>query len=125
MVLRKIGNGEFGPIYKGIKGKQAIDFLISQKEGEIENALHHPQIGNIDLIWGKGGERGYGLAKIFEKHPEAIEKLSESILRGTIVDELPGRIIMINKENNQRSIIDLQFNNKLKTWIVTSYIPLK
>lgn len=124
MKPKQIGNGEFGPIYEGVIGKDAIDFLIFRKKGEIRNALYHPQIGNIDLIWGKSGEKGYGLAKILEKHPEAIKNLSESINRGKIVEELPERIIMINEENNQRSIIDLQFNNKLKTWVVTSYIPI-
>lgn len=124
MQPQQIGVGEFGPIYEELEGKEAINFLLFKKEGEVKNAFYHPQIGNIDLIWGKRGEKGYGLAKIIEKHPEAMEYLSESICGGEIIDEIPDRIIIINKENNQRSIVDLQFNNKLKTWVVTSYIPI-
>ncbi len=121
---RHIGVGEFGPIYEGIKGKEAIEFLILQRGGEVKDAIYHPKIGDIDIIWGKGGEKGYGLAKIVEKHPEAIENLSESIENGEIIDIIPDRIILVNKENNQKSIIDLQFNYRVKTWVVTSYIPL-
>lgn len=120
----QLGVGEFGPIYEGIKGKEAVDFLLLKRDGEIKNALYHPQIGFIDLIWGKRGEVGYGLAKIAEKHPEALENLSGSIEKGEIIDIIPDRIILVNKENNQKSIIDLQFNYRVKTWIVTSYIPL-
>ena len=125
MKPRQIGEEEFGPIYEGIVGRKAIDFLILLRKGEIRNAFYHLEIGNIDLIWGKSGEKGYGLAKILEKHPEAIENLSESIQESGIVDRLSDRIIMINRKNNQRTIIDLQFNFKLKTWVVTSYIPIE
>ena len=124
MKIQKTGNGEFGSIFIGIKGEEAVNFLILQGEGEVKDALYHPKIGSIDLIWGKSGEKGFGLAKIIEKHPEAIKNLSESISKGKIVEEFQDRIIMINEENNQRSIMDLQFNNKLKTWVVTSYIPI-
>jgi len=124
MKIQKIGDGEFGPIYEGISGNDAVKFLIMKKGGEVRGALYHIQIGSIDLIWGKSGEKGYGIAKILEKHPEAIECLSESICGGKIVDELPQRIIMINEKNNQRSIVDLQFSNRQKIWVVTSYIPI-
>ena len=124
MRLKQIGIGEFGPIYEGVVGQEAVKFLLSNQVGEIKNALYHIEIGNIDLIWGKSGEKGYGLAKIIEKHPEAIANLSESIGNSRIIDRLKDRIIMVDEKNNQRSIIDLEFNNKLKTWVVTTYIPL-
>ncbi len=124
MEIKHIGIGDFGNIYEGIKGKEAIDFLITQKEGEVKNAFYHKEIGYIDLIWGESGEKGYGLAKIVEKHPEALLELPESIENGDIIDIIPDRIILIDKKNNQKSIIDLQFNYKIKTWVVTSYIPI-
>ena len=112
-------------IYTGITGKAAIDFLILKKEGEVKGAFFHEKIGNIDLVWGKGGEKGYGLAKILEKHPEAIPNLAQSIAKGKIVEHLNNRVIIINAFNQQRSIVDLQFNDTLKSWVVTSYIPLE
>jgi hypothetical protein len=76
------------------------------------------------LIWGKGGEKGYGLAKILLKHPEAISNLAKVVSESKIVDQIPDRIIMIHIESGQRTIIDLEFNYRVKTWVVTSYIPL-
>ena len=76
-------------------------------------------------MWGKGGDKGYGLAKIVEKHPEAIPNLAQSILGGKIVEHLNNRVILIDASNQQRSIIDLQFNSTVKSWVVTSYIPLE
>ncbi len=124
MQIMEIGVGEFGPIYEGVKGKEAVDFLLAQGKGEIKDAFYHKDIGNIDLIWGKGGKDGYGLAKIAWKHPEALPSLAKSIEKSEVVDRIPDRIILIDAENNQKSIVDLQFNYSVKTWIVTSYIPL-
>ena len=58
------------------KGKNAVDFLLYTQAGHIENAFHRKELGDIDLVWGqvegKGKEaKGYGLAKIIEKHLNA------------------------------------------------------
>jgi hypothetical protein len=119
-----IGYGEFGPIFEGVKGQEAVDFLLAKGKGEIKNAFYHKDIGYIDLIWGVTGEKGYGLAKILWKHPEVIPHLHENIEKGEVTDIIPDRIMLVNKENNHKSIIDLQFNYRVKTWVVTSYILL-
>lgn len=124
MEIKQTGIGEFGPIYEGVHGQSAVIFLIQTGKGEVRNALYHKDIGNIDIIWGKSGNKGYGLAKITEKHPEAIKNLSSSIENGEIVEKLPARIILVDRTDKQRSIIDLQFNSNIKTWVVTSYIPI-
>jgi len=31
--------------------REAIAFLMQQKEGEATGALHHRDIGDIDLVW--------------------------------------------------------------------------
>lgn len=120
-----IGRGEFGDIYSNIEGDEAVRFLLQIKTGEVRGAFVRPDIGKIDLIWGQSGEDGYGLAKISEKHPEAILTLSHSIETGTVVKNFPDRKIIISDENGQKSVIDLRYKDGSKTWLVTSYIPIK
>lgn len=124
MKIQQIGTGEFGPIFEGVCGKEAVDFLIAQGKGEVRDAFYHKDIGHIDLIWGKGGENGYGLEKILHKHPEAIPRLAEVVTTSRIVDQIPDRVIMVHQESGQRTIIDLEFNYNIRNWVVTSYIPL-
>ena len=122
---KKIGYGEFGGIYSNIEGDEAVRFLLQIKTGEVRGAFVRPDIGEIDLVWGQSGEDGYGLAKISEKHPEAILTLSHSIATGTVVKSLPDRKIIISNENGKKSVIDLRYKDRSKTWLVTSYIPIK
>jgi hypothetical protein len=82
-----IVNGDFGPVYRKFKHKtqKAITFLKKMQEGEAVSALTHPVVGDIDLVWGKEGtqenefEDGFGLAKIFRKHPEVTDSLQKII----------------------------------------------
>lgn len=74
--------GSFGPIYTQFKGraKEAIAFLLEKKDGEAIAALHHKDIGDIDLVWGKEGtgkSDGYGFAKLAKYHPEVLDNLQE------------------------------------------------
>ena len=61
-----IGVGAFGNIYNQFigKAKEAIRFLLGKKSGEAIGALHHKDIGDIDLVWGyegTGKSDGFGL----------------------------------------------------------------
>ena len=52
--------------------------------GEAVAALHHPEVGDIDLIWGKEGtgkSDGYGLAKLVKYHPEVVDDLQGIYMR--------------------------------------------
>ena len=125
--VHKIGIGEFGIIYCGITDQDAVDFLLQAQHGEVSSALEHSVLGKIDLIWGRetiGKKLGYGLAKIAQKHPEALVSLAQQISSAKIIEELPARRILIAENNGQRSIIDLQWFDKKKIWLVNSYIPL-
>ena len=122
-ITTKIGYGEFGDIYFGPKGDVAVQFLIGCRGGEVYGAFNRADIGEIDLIWGEGGSNGYGLAKIAEKHPEAILQLASSVENGKVIKILPDRKIIIADENGQKSVIDLRYKDTKKIWLVTSYIP--
>lgn len=65
--IKPVGVGTFGNIYNQFRGnaKAAIEFLKKVRGGEAVGALHHKDIGDIDLVWGKEGtghSDGYGLS---------------------------------------------------------------
>jgi Holliday junction resolvase-like predicted endonuclease len=121
--INKIGHGEFGDIYCGARGDFAVNFLLGNRGGEVRGAFVREDLGEIDLIWGEDGSSGYGLAKIAEKHPEAIFQLALSVEHGKVVKTFPDRKIIIADENGQKSVIDLRYKDTKKIWLVTSYIP--
>ena len=62
-----------GPEYKNLKGQQAIDKLLQEKQGHVKGAFYRKEIGSIDLLWGKTDDedgRGFGLAHIIERRNE-------------------------------------------------------
>ena len=70
-------------LYK-VKGKGAIETLLVAKMGHIQGAFHRKELGDIDLVWGKvkgkGKEaKGYGLAKIIEKHGDEFEDIAKEL----------------------------------------------
>ena len=64
---RPVGSGVFGNIYNQFKGKvkEAFDFLMKHKGGDLLGVFHRKDVGDIDLVW--GDENG-GLAHILHKH---------------------------------------------------------
>lgn len=49
------------------------------KKGECEAALYRPETGYVDIIWGEGGKKGYGLCHIIEEHEKEIQQLGFEI----------------------------------------------
>ena len=66
---KPVGSGVFGNIYNQFKGKvkEAFDFLMKHKGGDLLGVFHRKDVGDIDLVW--GDENG-GLAHILNKHVE-------------------------------------------------------
>ena len=64
---KPVGSGVFGNIYNHFKGKvkEAFDFLMKHKGGDLLGVFHRKDVGDIDLVW--GDENG-GLAHILHKH---------------------------------------------------------
>ena len=56
-----------GQEFTGVKGQDAINKLLKEKQGHVKGAFHRNGVGDIDLLWGKGGEDGFGLAHIIEE----------------------------------------------------------
>ena len=89
---------EFGTNYAEHyhSGESAIQKLISEAQahkesgakgeykGQVAGAFHRKELGDIDLVWGEvegsGKEaKGYGLAKIIEKHGDEFEDIAKEI----------------------------------------------
>ena len=116
--------GVFGPIFTQFKGdaKGAIKKLTELQDGEAIGALHHNEIGDIDLVWGKSGSGksdGYGLAKLVKYHPEVIDRLQEILDDMHIVKRSDNRINL--ESDTHQAAVRLTWNNEKKTWLLTAF----
>ena len=124
------GNGAFGPIVSGFElaeGRQwraAVKLLRTIEDGEVRGALHHPEIGPIDLVWGRYDPNtgdGLGLAKIVGKHPEVLDRLGDVVADGAIESESANRIRLVSEHG--RAVVRLEFDGETKKWLMTAYDP--
>lgn len=116
--------GPFGEIYTQFKGKsqEAIAYLLDKKSGEAVGALHHKEIGDIDLVYGKEGtghSDGYGLAKLAKYHPEVLNNLQD-ILNDMVVTKRSENRVQLESEKYQAAV-RLTWDNKKKTWLLTMF----
>lgn len=116
--------GAFGTIYTQFKGKakEAIAFLLEKKEGEAVGALHHKDIGDIDLVWGKEGtgkSDGFGLAKLVKYHPEVLYDLQEILDDMTVVKKNTNRVQLESKTH--KASVRLAWDKEKKNWLLTAY----
>jgi len=119
---RPIAFGDFGPVFTQFKSKpyEAIDHLLKVKDGEAVGALYKKGVGDIDLVWGKGGEKGYGLAHIGDKHGEEIvHRIPDIIDRSEILSTPFNRVYLDTP--GERAVIRLDWNKKEKNWLLTTY----
>lgn len=111
--------GLFGNIYNQFKGKAqaAIYFLLGRGEGLAKGALHHDEVGDIDIWYGNDNA---GLKKIAEKHPEVIDDLQGVIDGMRIVKASENRIIL--ESDTHRAIISKMLGNeKTDNWLLSAY----
>ncbi len=116
--------GPFGRIYRQFKGKakEAIQFLLGKKEGEAVGALSHPEIGDIDLVWGEEGTSnsdGYGLAKLAKYHPEVLDNLQEIINDMRVTKRSANRVQL--ESDTHQAAVRLTWDNKSKNWLLTAF----
>lgn len=117
-------SGAFGTIYTQFKGKpqEAIAFLLEKKEGEAIGALHHKDIGDIDLVWGKEGtdkSDGFGLAKLAKYHPEVLGNLQDIFDTLVVVKRTENRV-QLESETHQASV-RLTWDSEKKNWLLTAF----
>lgn len=138
-------NEPFGKAYNEYSGKpkEAIEYLLKEKNGYVPNAIYKEGIGNIDIIWGEAGtgKGGYGLAHIIRRRNEEgnngeefVKQLPDIIEHGKIYSKIAqidneGRYIRKNEEDrvyigtrDKEIVIRLTWNDETHNWLLTGYI---
>lgn len=117
--IRPVGKGILGNIYDQFKGraKAAIDFLARHKEGVAKGALHHRDIGDIDIAWGNSN---MGLEHIFRKHPGVLDGLQEKIDGMGITSSSDNRIVL--ESGTHKAVVSKMFGQEnTPQWLLTAY----
>ena len=128
-ILTKDGyvrGGDFGPIHDQYRhdAKAAVARLIADQTGEATAALHHPAVGDIDLVWGDAptdGSEGMGLAKIAAKHPEVLNDLQGFISRLTKDEKASGKNRVRLQDATGQAVVRLDWDGRQKTWLLTAF----
>lgn len=121
---------ETGPIFTGYEGhsREAIERLLKEKRGVAVGALDVPGLGPVDLMWGKTGKDGWGLAHIIERRDaEGLDgvdfsrKLPEILSQGELRtrEKMPGRVYI--ETPDRTAIVRLDWNGESKRWLLTAY----
>ena len=119
MDLRPVGRGLLGDIYDQFKGraKSAIEFLKRKKSGVAQSALHHRDIGDIDIAW---GDSKMGLAHILEKHPNVVEGLQDRLDDMEVVESSDNRFVL-ESPTHKAVVSNNWFGEKADNWLLTAY----
>lgn len=122
--ITPIGESDFGFVYDQFKGNAqgAIQQLMKMQDGEALGALHHDEIGDIDLVWGKAGTKksdGYGLAKLVKFHPEVLDNL-QGILDGMHITMRSENRVQLESDEYQAAV-RLTWNGEEKLWLLTAF----
>ncbi|MDY3911826.1 MAG: hypothetical protein SO000_01395, partial [Sodaliphilus sp.] len=122
--ITPVGESDLGFVYDQFRGdaQGAIKQLIKMQDGEALGALHHDEIGDIDLVWGKAGTSksdGYGLAKLVKFHPEVLDNLQE-ILDGMHVTKRTENRVQLESDEYQAAV-RLTWNGDEKIWLLTAF----
>lgn len=116
--------GPFGPVLTEFKGdaQGAIARLMKMKSGEAVGALHHPDIGDIDLVWGEegtGASDGYGLAKLVKWHPEVLDDLQGILSAMKVTTRSKNRVNLESADH--RAGVRLTWDSQAKHWLLTAF----
>ena len=122
--IKPVGVGSFGNIYNQFRGnsKAAIEFLKKVRGGEAVGALHHKDIGDIDLVWGKEGtghSDGYGLSKLVKYHPEVLDNLQEILNDMRVVSSSKNRVNL--ESETHKAGVRLTWDGERKSWLLTAF----
>ena len=122
--IKPVGVGAFGNIYNQFRGnaKAAIEFLKKVRGGEAVGALHHKDIGDIDLVWGKEGtghSDGYGLSKLVKYHPEVLDNLQEILNDMRVVSSSKNSVNL--ESETHKAGVRLTWDGERKSWLLTAF----
>lgn len=112
-----------GKEYTGLKGKDAIDKLMQEKQGFVRDAFSRKDIGDIALIW---GNNNIGLQHIIKRRKETkqplgklLSSLTEVIEKGDIKEQENGRFGIRHK--GKVAIVEPKLLGKGISFLFTAY----
>lgn len=121
---------DWGIAYRKASGNPelAIQTLLENKRGFVPDAFNKRGIGNVDLVWGAEGKKGYGLAHIAEKRAnegydvrEFLNNIPDNVKKGKIVSKKNQPDISLIKNSQNTSIVKKVYNDKKRNWLLTSF----
>ena len=121
--IHPVKKGLFGNVFNQFKGnvKDAVKYLLHNREGVAVAALHHDKVGDIDLWY--GNEKA-GLEKIAIKHPNVLPELQRIIEKLPIKTSSDNRIIL--EDDTHRAVISKMLGNKkTDNWLLSAYEKTK
>lgn len=118
----ELADGPHGAIHRELAADYpaALERLRTDRSGAVPGAIRHPDIGDIDLVWGNGN---YGLSKIVAKHPEVVDDLP-AIVERLPVKQLPsetGNQQFVLEDDVHRAVVAPDFNGVEQRWLVTAF----
>lgn len=118
--------GPYGPIFQADEFSDwgtSVRELQARQSGEIPGGLSHPDVGPIDVVWGRYDRarpnKGGGLSKIIDKHPEVIERLPEILAGMEVTQRSENRIRLASADH--RAVVRLDYDGEAKTWLMTAF----
>lgn len=113
------------------KPKEAIEFLLKNRKGQVKSVYNKKGLGKIDIVW---GDEKRGLCHIEKRHlkeqddfssqEEMASKIAEAIERGKVEKDKKDDLILYKDMRliiSQTVIYDEEDNFRDKRWILTSY----
>ncbi|MDO5114592.1 MAG: hypothetical protein Q4D58_00705 [Synergistaceae bacterium] len=114
-------SNDFGPSFTEQSGKpiSAIARLLKEKKGQVPGALIAPDGAPIDFIYGRGGDGGYGLAHIYEKHgKKVLVRIPQVISNGAVTG---GGNSMTFSDGSAFVVLKKEWKGHEKRWVVTAF----
>lgn len=121
---------DWGIAYRSASGNPelAIETLLREKQGFVPKAFYKEGIGDIDLVWGKPGKNGYGLAHILSQRKsdglnevEFVKRLPE-IIKDGVIEKLPNQPnIVFIRNNDDSALVKMLWDDKSRKWILTAF----
>ena len=102
------------------KPQEALDFLLQHKEGYVPNAVHIPDVGNVDFIYGvnTGRKDSFGLAKIAGIYPEALAHIAE-LPQFRVVRESDGSVLL--RKGDIEAVVKKYWFGEQRRWLLTAF----
>jgi len=118
--------GPFGPILTQYRhdAQGAIKALTELQDGEAVAALHHPEVGDINLVWGEAGtgnKDGYGLSKLVKFHSEVVGDLQGFLSRLSVDPKRSGKNRIRLADESGEASVSLDWKGDSKVWLLTAY----